>query len=122
MIDPLYNTNANIRGTISHSDFKDWELDLGFNSDKLFVLNKEFNPEEYYHGVAFIDGEIDLNGPSKELVIQVEARTQEGTKINIPRSQNFNIESFSFIEFIDKKSINDVADFQVNESIMIIKV
>ena len=117
MIDPLYNTNANIRGTISHSDFKDWELDLGFNSDKLFVLNKEFNPEEYYHGVAFIDGEIDLNGPSKELVIQVEARTQEGTKINIPRSQNFNIESFSFIEFIDKKSINDVADFQINESI-----
>ena len=61
LIDPLYNTNANIRGTISHSDFKDWELDLGFNSDKLFVLNKEFNPEEYYHGVAFIDGEIDLN-------------------------------------------------------------
>jgi len=118
LIDPLYNTNANIRGTISHSDFKDWELDLGFNSDKLFVLNKEFNPEEYYHGVAFIDGEIDLNGPSKELVIQVEARTQEGTKINIPRSRNFNIESFSFIEFIDKKTIKDITDFPIDESIM----
>ena len=118
LIDPLYNTNANIRGTISHSDFKDWELDLGFNSDKLFVLNKEFNAEEYYHGVAFIDGEIDLNGPSKELVIQVDAKTQDGTKINIPRSQNFNIESFSFIEFIDKKTIKDITDFPIDESIM----
>ena len=118
LIDPLYNTNANIRGSISHSDFKDWELDLGFNSNKLFILNKEFNPEEYYHGVAFIDGEIDLNGLTKELVIQVDAKTQEGTKINIPRSQNFNIENFSFIEFIDKKSIKDAEDFQINESIM----
>lgn len=118
LIDPLYNTNANIRGTISHTDFKEWELDLDFNSDKLFVLNKEFNPDEYYHGVGFIDGRIELNGPTKELIIQVEAKTQEGTKINIPRSQNFNIESFSFIEFIDKKSINNVADIPINESVI----
>jgi len=118
LIDPLYNTNANIRGTISHTDFKEWELDLGFNSDKLFVLNKEFNPNEYYHGVGFIDGSIELNGPTKELIIQVEAKTQEGTKINIPRSQNFNIESFSFIEFIDKKSINNITDFPINESVI----
>jgi len=118
LIDPLYNTNANIRGTISHTDFKEWELDLGFNSDKLFVLNKEFNSNEYYHGVGFIDGSIELNGPTKELIIQVEAKTQEGTKINIPRSQNFNIESFSFIEFIDKKSINNITDFPINESVI----
>ena len=118
LIDPLYNTNANIRGTISHTDFKEWELDLDFNSDKLFVLNKEFNSDEYYHGVGFIDGRIELNGPTKELIIQVEAKTQEGTKINIPRSQNFNIESFSFIEFIDKKSINNVADIPINESVI----
>ena len=117
LVDPLYNTGANIRGTISHTDFKEWDLDLGFNSDRLFVLNKEFSPDEYYYGVGFIDGIVELNGPSKELVIQVEAKTQKGTKINIPRSQNFNIESFSFIEFIDKKSINNVANLPINEII-----
>ncbi|MFL2619211.1 MAG: translocation/assembly module TamB domain-containing protein [Candidatus Marisimplicoccus sp.] len=121
IIDPLYNTKSNVIGKISHSDFKDWELDLNFNSDKLFVLNKEFSSDEYYYGVGFIDGSIDLKGLTKELTIQVEAKTQEGTKINIPRSQNLNIESFSFIEFIDKKTINDLTNLPINESSIINK-
>ncbi len=114
--DKTYKTKANVIGKISHSDFKEWELDLNFNSDKLFVLNKEFSSDEYYYGVGFIDGRIDLKGFTKELLIQVEAKTQEGTQINIPRSQNFNLESFSFIEFIDKKSINDVSNLSINET------
>ena len=114
--DKTYKTKANVIGKISHSDFKEWELDLNFNSDKLFVLNKEFSSDEYYYGVGFIDGSIDLKGFTKELLIQVEAKTQEGTQINIPRSQNFNLESFSFIEFIDKKSINDVSNLSINET------
>ena len=114
LIDSLYNTDANIRGLISHSDFKDWELDLIFDSDKLFILNKEFSESEYYYGSGFIDGSIELRGSTRDLAIQVDARTQEGTKINIPRSQNYNIESFSFIEFIDKKSIYNVTNFPIN--------
>ena len=119
--DKTYKTKANVIGKISHSDFKEWELDLNFNSDKLFVLNKEFSSDEYYYGVGFIDGSIDLKGLTKKLLIQVEAKTQEGTKINIPRSQNLNIESFSFIEFIDKKTINDVTNLPINESPIINK-
>ena len=114
--DKAYKTKANVIGKISHSDFKEWELDVNFNSDKLFVLNKKYSSDEYYYGVGFIDGSINLKGPAKDLLIKVEARTQEGTQINIPRSQNFNLESFSFIEFIDKKSINDVSNLSINET------
>lgn len=114
--DKAYKTKANVIGKISHSDFKEWELDVNFNSDKLFVLNKKYSSDEYYYGVGFIDGSINLKGPAKDLLIKVEAKTQEGTQINIPRSQNFNLESFSFIEFIDKKSINDVSNLSINET------
>ena len=114
--DKAYKTKANVIGKISHSDFKEWELDVNFNSDKLFVLNKKYSSDEYYYGVGFIDGSINLKGPAKDLLIEVEAKTQEGTQINIPRSQNFNLESFSFIEFIDKKSINDVSNLSINET------
>ena len=114
--DKAYKTKANVIGKISHSDFKEWELDVNFNSDKLFVLNKKYSSDEYYYGVGFIDGNINLKGPAKDLLIEVEAKTQEGTQINIPRSQNFNLESFSFIEFIDKKSINDVSNLSINET------
>ena len=114
--DKAHKTKANVIGKISHSDFKEWELDVNFNSDKLFVLNKKYSSDEYYYGVGFIDGSINLKGPAKDLLIEVEAKTQEGTQINIPRSQNFNLESFSFIEFIDKKSINDVSDLSINET------
>ena len=114
--DKAYKTKANLIGKISHSDFKEWELDVNFNSDKLFVLNKKYSSDEYYYGVGFIDGNINLKGPAKDLLIEVEAKTQEGTQINIPRSQNFNLESFSFIEFIDKKSINDVSNLSINET------
>ena len=111
LIDPLHNTKANVKGNISHSNFKEWNLDLNFNSDRLFVLDRKFTPNEYYFGIGYIGGDINLKGPSNEIAINVLAKTQEGTKINIPRSQNFNIESFSFIEFVDKKSMNSGSNF-----------
>ena len=37
---------------------RDWNLDLVFSSDRLFIINKEFTESEKFYGKAFIDGEV----------------------------------------------------------------
>ena len=41
------NSSSFLNGKINHTDYKDWTLGLVFQSDRLFILNKEFNEDEF---------------------------------------------------------------------------
>lgn len=99
-------TRATIDGTIKHSYFKDWLLDLNVNTnnDRLLILNTEYDEEELYYGKGFLKGTGRIFGPTKALTIQVEGETARGTSLNIPLSDVATLGDYSFINFIDKKN------------------
>ena len=45
---------TSLDGRIFHNDYKNWNLDLDFKSDRLYILNKEFTENESFYGKAFI--------------------------------------------------------------------
>ena len=96
-----------MNGKITHSDYKDWNLDLVFSSDRLFIINKEFTESEKFYGKAFIDGEVSIFGPTNQISLNINAETESGTYITIPRNQSYSIENFSFIEFNDINRIKN---------------
>jgi hypothetical protein len=100
------NSRATIDGTIKHSYFKDWTLDLNVdtNNDRLLILNTEYDPEELYYGKGFLNGTGRIYGPTKALTIKVDGSTARGTSLNIPLSDVATLGDYSFINFIDKKS------------------
>ena len=100
------NSTSSLNGKISHSDYRDWNLDLVFDSDRLFIINKEFDESEKFYGKAFIDGEISVFGPTNQISLNINAETGSGTNITIPRNQSYSIENLSFIEFNDLKNTN----------------
>ena len=51
-----------LNGKIFHKDYKNWNLDLAFQSDKLYIINREFSENQNFYGKAFIGGDILLNG------------------------------------------------------------
>ncbi len=98
--DTKYNTTGTLIGHATHRNFKDWELDLSINTDRLLVLDTPPDEEALYYGTAFISGIADIKGPAQELVINVVATTEEGTTFKIPLSDTESIGDDSFIRFL----------------------
>ena len=92
---------SSLNGNINHTNYNDWNLDLVFESDRLFILNKDFDEDENFYGKAYIDGQISISGPTDQVSINIDALTMPGTYITIPRTNSNLIDDFSFIEFTD---------------------
>jgi hypothetical protein len=100
-------TRATIDGTIGHQYFRNWVLDLNVDTkgDRLLILNTEFDEEELYYGTGFLNGTGRIYGPTRALTIQVDGQTARGTSLKIPLSDVATLGDYSFINFIDKKSV-----------------
>lgn len=101
------NTKATLDGTITHSFFRDWVLDLNVdtNNDRFLILNTLFEEEVLYYGTGFLNGTGRIYGSTKALNIDVNGSTARGTSLKIPLSDVATIGDYSFINFIDKKTI-----------------
>ncbi len=102
--DTKYETVGVLYGNATHNNFSDWELDLHIEApERLVVLDKPPEEDALYYGTAFISGRADITGPIDELVIDVEATTQEGTTFKIPISDTESIGDDSFVHFLSPK-------------------
>lgn len=97
-------TQAQLAGRFSHTNFRDWSLDLEIESDRMLLLNTDQKPESLFFGKGFLDGNLKLEGPTKNFSISMQGRTEEGTSIKIPWAESYGLSDSDFISFIDKKS------------------
>nr|WP_299067336.1 translocation/assembly module TamB domain-containing protein [uncultured Allomuricauda sp.] len=102
--DVTEGTTATLDGTINHTAFDDWSLDLDLdtNNDRFMILNTEFDEESLYYGTGFINGTGSIYGPTDALTIAVDASTARGTSLKIPLSDVTSVGDYSFINFIEK--------------------
>ena len=98
------NLPTSLVGKITHQDYKNWNLDLDFQSERLYILNKEYDENEAFYGKAYMGGDIKINGPTNQVAININGVTKSGTSITIPQSNNYTIDDFSFITFTDLNS------------------
>ena len=105
LTDVTKRTTAILDGTISHSYFDDWVLDLNVDTqgDRLLILNTEFEEEVLYYGAGYLNGKGRIFGPTKALNISVEGETARGTSLKIPLSDVATVGDYSFINFVEKK-------------------
>jgi len=110
LTDSEYATQASLDGTITHTNFNDWYLDLDLNTlnDRFLVLNTEYDEDELYYGTGFISGSVQIYGLTDALTIKSEdAQTEVGTSFKIPISDVTSIGDSSFINFIDKNETEE---------------
>ncbi|GAA4271933.1 translocation/assembly module TamB domain-containing protein [Aquimarina gracilis] len=99
--DTKYNTQGILKGFIAHRRFAKWNLGLEIlANDRLLVLDTEEDEESLYYGTGFISGEAKITGPTDELVIDVNATTEEGTIFKIPLNETESIGDNSYIHFL----------------------
>jgi len=97
--DSKLGTEGTLSGSISHKSFKDWELNLRIDSDKLLVLDTKDGENVSYYGTGLIAGAASFKGTTNDLNIEVKARTLKGTKFVIPLSDVRAVENSALIHF-----------------------
>ncbi len=103
IVDSKKQTEALLTGTITHTNFKKWFLDLSIDSDNLLVLNTKEKEEALYYGSVLIDGGGTIKGFTDELTIDVTAITNPKTEFIVPLSDINTIEENSLIHFVSEK-------------------
>ncbi len=101
------NLPTSLVGKITHKDYKNWNLDLDFQSERLYILNKEYSETSGFYGRAYMGGDIRIKGPTNQVSINIDGVTKSGTSITIPQSKNYTIDDFSFITFTDLNSYRE---------------
>ena len=101
--DKKYGTKGTLNGSIEHNNFSDWKLDLDIKSKRLLVLDTKDHEDAAYYGVAFIDGNASITGPTDGLFIKVAAKSEKGTAIKIPINDAENISENDFVHFLTAK-------------------
>ena len=99
--DNLNNTGT-ISGSIIHQGFKDMILDLRGEFQKLMVMNTTRQNNELYYGTAIATGSATVLGPPSDLVINIDARSEAGTRMFIPLDNNAKVTRQSFIHFVNR--------------------
>ena len=117
MVDVDYQSQALLNGSIGHNNFSDWALNLSIDSDRLLVLNTDEQDESVYFGTAFVDGIINVSGPTDQLLIEADVTTSEGTIFKIPLSDNEILAENPYIHFLtpEEKSNQDIGSILVDD-------
>ena len=100
IVDTKYQTTGTLNGSIGHENFKEWNLDLNIDTNRLLVLDTEGDEDALYYGTAFISGDASIAGPTDQLVIDVTATTERGTVFKIPLSDTESVGDNSYIHFL----------------------
>lgn len=117
LTDSKWNTDAALEGTISHTAFSDWNMDLtvATNGNRFLILDTEFDEEALYYGSGFVTGTGRVFGSTNALNIEFEGATASGTSLKIPLSDITSVGDYSFINFIEKSDAKTVTGERILE-------
>ncbi|WP_249684804.1 translocation/assembly module TamB domain-containing protein [Flavobacterium sp. CYK-55] len=101
--DTKYKTKGQLFGSIGHTNFSDWNLDLNLSSRRILALDTKDSEDAAYFGTAFMDGEATITGPINKLFINVSGKSEKGTQIKIPINDAESVSDNNYIHFVTKK-------------------
>ena len=114
---PVIDEEANkafVTATINHTKFEDWNCAIEFNIEddysqldyrgvpkpieRFLLLNTQYEEGGAYYGRAYGTGTASIYINDKETEINVDVKTQRGTKIELPMYGTSELEEASFIK------------------------
>ncbi|MDQ4140063.1 MAG: translocation/assembly module TamB, partial [Bacteroidota bacterium] len=105
----MFNNSATIAGNILHQGFQNMSLDLKGDFRKFMVLNTTRAQNSLYYGTAIATGTASLTGTPANLIINVNARSEAGTKMSIPLDGQQEAKRQSYIQFVNHKRRDSIA-------------
>ncbi|MBO3698488.1 translocation/assembly module TamB domain-containing protein [Roseivirga sp. E12] len=112
-------SQADFNGTIAHSSFRDFRLNLKGDLNEFQVLNTIDTIGEPYYGTAYATGTVELTGEASNLTIAANVQTAGETRLFVPISEGFdeseNPDYITFIDRTDTTSVDNTVEIKEDE-------
>lgn len=92
---------AVMNGGIYHQNFKNFQTNLEIRPSQFSALNTTQAQNEQFYGRAFASGILRVSGPFDDILMEINARTEKGSKVFIPISYDAEVADRGFIVFVD---------------------
>ncbi|MCX6256917.1 MAG: translocation/assembly module TamB [Bacteroidia bacterium] len=109
----IYDEKGNsslLSGSINHNYFKDFTLNLKINSENFQVLNTREADNNLYYGTAYTTGVTTITSDTRNIEINVSAKTGKDTRFFIPINSGNDINDNSFVTFVNHDSLGTKSD------------
>jgi len=100
----INNNEAIANGTVDMSNPNNPEIHIDIKANNFMALNTTSKDNPLYYGVAFGTGDFSFNGPTNDMRIIINAKTEPGTIFNIPLNSSATVSKNDFITFVAKDS------------------
>jgi hypothetical protein len=105
-----YTNRAVCSGTLRHDHFRNMYLDLLIQPENLLAMNLSRYDNDLFYGTAYTSGDIRVYGPFKDISLDLDVNTEEGTNVYIPISQSVDVSQSDFIIFSDSGDSTTIQD------------
>lgn len=95
-------------GTVDLSSPNNPTINLTIVAQNLMALNTTYKDNSLYYGKAYGTGVFSFEGPTNNMRINIDAKTEEGTVFNIPFNSSATVHDNDFITFVAKDSALNV--------------
>jgi hypothetical protein len=95
------NNNATLGGRFTHTNFKNFSIDLKGSMQDFLVLKTTAKDNELFYGTGITSGTLDISGPIEDITIKAQATTERNTKFYIPIGGSSSSELEDYISFVD---------------------
>jgi hypothetical protein len=102
LTDTLGN-KAVVEGQIKHNYLKDFYLDLRMRPREFLVMATSSKDNETFYGTTVANGLVTVEGPFKDIKLDIKAITRKGTNFTIPLNQTSTVKDNDFIVFVTKE-------------------
>lgn len=101
-IEDVRGNHASANGTIIHDYFKNWNYDFTLDFHKLLCLNTTEEQNSLYYGKAYASGDLEVEGYGDNIIIDVRAKSEKGTKVVLPLYGASEVSVSDFVTFISE--------------------
>lgn len=90
---------AVLNGSITHESFRNFLYDIKLETNKILAVNLKSSDNPYYYGKIYGSGYVEIVGPDNFININIVAKTENYSFIQIPLEGKGDIKENDFIEF-----------------------
>lgn len=102
--------NGYVSGSVKHTNFKDFYLDLSVKADELMALNTTASTEGSYFGRAFVSGEVKIIGPPESIAINANVKAVKNSSFFLALDAAREVNQSDYVTFIAPKADADSID------------
>ena len=104
----LLDTEGNqaiANGTVDLNNINTPTINVTVNARNFMALNTTEKDNSLYFGRAYGTGSFKFNGPTNQMNIEIDAKTEKGTVFNLPLNSSETVSNKDFITFVSKDTL-----------------